>query len=119
MGELHEDITPDEYAAILSGPRLLGPRRLKSQHLLGGAKWEQQRDGSITVTHQVHVLYQLYTDESLSEVANKGHAHGTVQHGFRKIDGAWKLNIVVPKLNRFEHDLFGTLNPLEDEKKSG
>lgn len=76
MGELHEDITPDEYAAILSGPRLLGPKRLKSQHLLGGAKWEQQRDGSITVTHQIHVLYQLYTDESLSEVANKGHAHG-------------------------------------------
>jgi scytalone dehydratase len=119
MGELHEDITPDEYAAILSSPKLLGPKRLKCQHLLGGAKWEQQSDGSITVTHQIHVLHQLYTDESLSEVANKGHAHGTTQHGYRKIDGVWKLDVVVPKLNWFEHDLFGTLNPPEDENKSG
>jgi scytalone dehydratase len=43
-------------------------------------------------------------------VVNKGHGHGTTQHWYRKIEGAWKIVGVAPSLNWFEYDLFGTLN---------
>jgi scytalone dehydratase len=111
MGELSDDLTPEAYVAILSSSKLLGDKPLKTQHLLGGSKWEQLSDGSVTVTHQIRVAHQRYTDETLSEVKNKGHAHGTTQHWYRKIDGAWKLEGVAPMLNFAEYDLFGTLNP--------
>lgn len=118
MGELHENLSPDGYAAILSDLKLLGSRRLKTQHLLGGSKWERLDNGSILVAYQIRVAHQRYTDESLSEVAKKGHAHGVTQHWYRKIDGAWKLEGVAPTLNFAEYDLFGALSP-EAEEHSG
>ena len=36
-GVLHENLSPDEYVAILSDAKLLGDKRMKTQHLLGGA----------------------------------------------------------------------------------
>jgi scytalone dehydratase len=38
-----------------------------------------------------------------------------VQHCYRKVEGDWKLEGVVPQLEWSEYDLFGTLNPKEEE----
>ena len=115
MGSLHDDLSADDYVAILASPKLLGNKRLKTQHQLGGSKWELLSDGSVLVSHQIRVAHQRYTDESLSEVANKGHAHGVTQHWCREIDGAWKLEGVASKLNFAEYDLFGTLKLIRKE----
>ena len=61
----------------------------------------------------MRVAHQRYTEESLTKVASKGHGHGVVQHGYRKIGGVWLLELVVPGLHWSEYDLFGTLNPNE------
>jgi scytalone dehydratase len=61
------------------------------------------------------VAHQRYVDEDLAVVANKGHGHGVTQHWYRKIEGIWKLEGVAPKLEWSEYDLFGTLNPKEEE----
>ncbi|KAI9660351.1 MAG: hypothetical protein M1821_009701 [Bathelium mastoideum] len=110
-GELHENLSPDDYVAILSSMKPLGDTRMKTQHFLGASKWERLSDGSVQVDHQIRVAHQRYKNEELVEVVNKGHAHGVTQHVYRKIDGTWKLVGVAPSLNWFEHDLFGTLNP--------
>jgi scytalone dehydratase len=111
QGALQENLSPDDFVATLAGPTLLGDKTLKTQHLIGGAKWEVLSDGTVQVSHQIRVAHQRYTTEDLTVVANKGHAHGVTQHWFRKIDGFWKLEGVAPKLEFYEYDLFGTLNP--------
>lgn len=113
-GALHEDLSPTEYAAILSDKKLLGDKRLKTQHLLGRGKWEVLSNGTVHIWHQIRVAHQRYTNEDLAVVENKGHAHGTTQHWYRKIEGTWKLEGVEPQLEFTEYDLFGTLNPKED-----
>lgn len=71
QGDLHEKISPTDYANILIG--VIGDQRLKTQHLLSGSKWVRQPDGTIQVWHQMRVAHQRYADGSLSEVVNKGH----------------------------------------------
>jgi scytalone dehydratase len=115
-GVLHKDVSPEEYSAVLKGA--IGDPCLKTQHLLSGSKWQRQPDHTIQVWHQMRVAHQRYTDESLTQVVNKGHGHGVVQHGYRKIDGVWKLELVVPVLHWSEYDLFGTLNPSEGTELS-
>jgi scytalone dehydratase len=115
QGSLHENLTPEEYVAILSDAKLLGDKRMKTQHLLGGSKWERSSDGTVQVGYQVRVAHQRYADEDLAVVVNKGHGYGRVQHWYRKIEGNWKLEGVVPQLEWSEYDLFGTLNPKEEE----
>ena len=41
--------------------------------------------------HQLRVPHQRYTDETMTKVAVKGHAHGTNQHWYKKVDGKWKF----------------------------
>ena len=61
------------------------------------------------------MAHQRYTNEDLAVVANKGHAHGATQLWYKKVGGNWKLEGVVPNLEWFEHDLFGTLDPGDEE----
>ena len=110
-GSLHESLTPEEYAAILTG--VIGDKRLMTQHHLGGSKWERLSDGTVRAWHQLRIAHQRYADESLSVVVNHGHGHGVVQHGYRKINGAWKLEMVVPDNHWSEYDLMGTVSPKE------
>ncbi|EHK17232.1 uncharacterized protein TRIVIDRAFT_173780 [Trichoderma virens Gv29-8] len=112
-GVLHENLTPEEYSTILIG--VIGDKRLKTQHFLGGAQWELLSDGSVRVAHQIRVAHQRYADETLAEVTNKGHAHGVTTHWYKKIDGVWKLEGVAPRLEFSEYDLFGTLAPPKDD----
>ncbi|KAH8696562.1 Scytalone dehydratase [Talaromyces proteolyticus] len=115
QGDLHKNLSPDAYVEILASAKYLGSKRLKTQHFLGSAKWERLDDGSVRVTHQIRVAHQRYTDDELSAVANKGHAHGVTTHWFRKFEGAWKIEGVAPQLDFAEYDLFGTLNPTDEE----
>ena len=115
QGSLHEHLSPDAFVAILSSEEILGRKRLKTQHLLGGAKWERQDDGAVRAWHQIRAAHQRYVDDELTAVANKGHAHGVTQHLYRKVDGAWKLEGVAPKLEWAEYDLFGTLGSKNEE----
>ncbi|KAK2603903.1 hypothetical protein QQS21_003938 [Conoideocrella luteorostrata] len=114
-GELHEKLSPEDYVVILSGVKILGNKLLKTQHLLGGAKWECLSDGGVKVEHQLRVAHQRYTNDEFSEVANKGHGHGAVALWYRKFEGMWKIEGVAPRLGWFEYDLFGTLDPNGDE----
>lgn len=52
----------------------------------------------------MRVPHQRYTDESKTEVAVKGHAHGTNQHWYRKIDGVWKFAGLAPEIKWGEFD---------------
>lgn len=115
-GALHESLTPDEYVAILSSPSLIGDKELMSQHLLGQGRWERLGDDSVTVMHQIRVAHQRYSDESFTTVVNHGHSHATVQHWYRRFEGGWKLEGVLPQLGWSEYDLFGTLHP---DRKGG
>lgn len=115
LGTLHDDLTPDAYVAILSDVKVLGSKRLKTQHLLGASKWERLSDESVLVSHQIRAAHQRFADDGLSEVATKGHAHGVVQHWYRKIEGAWKLEGVAPHPNWSEYDFPGVLTPQEGE----
>lgn len=110
---VHENLSPDEYSTILID--LIGDKRLKTQHLLGGAQWERSSDDAVKVTHQIRVAHQRYVDESLAKVSNKGHGHGTVTHWYKKIDGVWKLEGVAPKLEWDEFDILATLTPPEEK----
>lgn len=111
---MHENLSPDEYVAILSDVKLLGGKRLKTQHLIGGSKWELSGDGSVHAWHQLRVAHQRYADDDLQVVANKGHGYGLVQHWYRRIGGEWKIESVAPQLEWSEYDLFGTLNPKDE-----
>jgi len=106
--ELHENLSPTEYVAILK--KALGNERLKTQHFLGKGKWERLSDDSVHVEHQIRAAHVLYVDENLMVEKNRGHGHGSMNHWFRKIDGIWKLEGVKPELVFAEHDLFGTVN---------
>ena len=116
-GDLHESLTPDAFAAIISSPKVIGDERIKTQHLLGGAEWELLKDGSVHVSHQTRVAHQRYDSKDVmsANVVNKGHAYGVIEHWYRKLEGTWKLEGVKPKLEWTEYDLFGTLAPPEEK----
>lgn len=91
LGKLWEAMPAAEYVAMASDPHVLGDPLLKTQHFIGASKWEKVSDTEVIGWHQLRVPHQRYTDESKSKVAVKGHAHGTNQHWYRKVDGTWKF----------------------------
>ena len=81
----------DEYVAMASDPHVLGDPLLKTQHFIGASKWEMVSDDEAVGWHQLRVPHQRYTDETRREVKVKGHAHGSNQHWYKKVDGTWKF----------------------------
>lgn len=108
-----EDLTPDAYVAILSSPGVLGNPLLKSQHLIGSKKYELLEDGRIRVHNQIRVAHQLYNDDELTAVRNKGHGHGVAIHTYEKVEGEWKLAITASTSEWSEFDLAGLLSGKE------
>ncbi|KAL7934621.1 Scytalone dehydratase [Trichoderma chlorosporum] len=108
-GELHENLTPEAYSTILIG--MIGDKRLRTQHFLGAAQWEVLSDGRVRVAHQIRAVHQRYTDETLTELVNKGHGLGVTVHWYEKVNGVWKLEGVQPRLDISEFDIYGTLAP--------
>ena len=104
LDKIWEALPADEYVAMASDPHVLGDPLLKTQHFIGSSKWEKVSDTEAIGWHQIRVPHQKYTDESRSEIAVKGHAHGSNQHWYRKIDGTWKFAGLAPLIRWGEFD---------------
>ena len=84
---------------------MLGDPLLKTQHFIGSSKWEKVSDTEVIGWHQLRVPHQRYTDETKTQVAVKGHAHGTNQHWYKKVDGKWKFAGLAVEIKWAEFDL--------------
>ena len=104
LDKMWEAMPADEYVAMASDPHVLGDPLLKTQHFIGASRWEKVSDSEVVGWHQLRVPHQRYTDETKTEVAIKGHAHGTNQHWYRKIDGQWKFAGLAPEIRWGEFD---------------
>ena len=104
LDKMWEAMPADEYVAMASDPHVLGDPLLKTQHFIGASRWEKFSDTEVVGWHQLRVPHQRYTDETRTEVAIKGHAHGTNQHWYRKIDGSWKFAGLAPEIRWGEFD---------------
>jgi scytalone dehydratase len=104
LDKLWEAMPAEEFVAMASDPKVLGNPLLKTQHFIGGTKWEKVSDEEIIGWHQLRVPHQKYTDATMCEVAVKGHAHSTNQHWYRKIDGEWKFAGLNPEIRWSEFD---------------
>ena len=104
LDKMWEAMPADEYVAMASDPHVLGDPLLKTQHFIGASRWEKVSDTEVVGWHQLRVPHQRYTDETRTEVALKGHAHGTNQHWYRKIDGFWKFAGLAPEIRWGEFD---------------
>lgn len=94
-----------EFVQMASSPHFLGNKRLKTQHLVGGAtKWRKTGDGDMTGYHQMRVAHQKYEDDELARVALKGHAHGMATVRYRKVEGIWKFAGIEPGIRWSEYD---------------
>lgn len=94
----------DEFIKMASDPNVLGDKTLKTQHFCGASKFEKVSDDEIMAWHQLRVPHQKYTDETMSKIAVKGHAHSTNTHWYKKIDGVWKFAGLSPDIRWFEYD---------------
>ena len=104
LDKMWDDMPADEYVAMASDPHVLGDPLLKTQHFIGASRWEKMSDTEVVGWHQLRVPHQRYTDDTRTEVAMKGHAHGTNQHWYRKIDGLWKFAGLAPEIRWGEFD---------------
>ena len=104
LDKVWEALPAAEYVAMASDPHVLGNPLLKTQHFIGSSKWEYVSDTEVIGWHQLRVPHQRYTDDSRNEVAVKGHAHGSNQHWYRKIDGVWKFAGLAPIIRWGEFD---------------
>ena len=105
LDKLWEALPADEYVAMASDPHVLGDPLLKTQHFIGSSKWEKVSDTEAIGWHQLRVPHQKYTDETKTVVAVKGHAHGSNQHWYKKIDGKWKFAGLAVEIRCAEFDL--------------
>lgn len=105
LDKLWEALPADEYVAMASDPHVLGDPLLKTQHFIGSSKWEKVSDTEAIGWHQLRVPHQKYTDETKTAVAVKGHAHGTNQHWYKKVDGKWKFAGLAVEIKWGEFDL--------------
>lgn len=104
LDKIWEAMPADEYVAMASDPHVLGDPLLKTQHFIGSSKWEKVSDTEAIGWHQLRVPHQKYTDESRTDIAVKGHAHGSNQHWYRKVDGVWKFAGLAPIIRWGEFD---------------
>jgi scytalone dehydratase len=104
LNKLWPAMPAEDFIAMISSPTVLGDKRLKTQHFCGASKFEKVSDDEILGYHQLRVPHQKYTDETLSEVKVKGHAHSTNTHWYKKVDGGWKFAGLSPDIRWFEYD---------------
>ena len=93
-----------DFLAMASSPKFVGNPLLKTQHLVGLSTWAKVSEVEVVGTHQLRVAHQKYTEESLSAVAIKGHAHGTATVWYRRVEGVWKFAGLKPNLRWSEYD---------------
>ena len=94
----------DDFVAMASDPKVLGDKKLKTQHFCGASKWEKVSDTEIIGYHQLRVPHQKYTDDTCTTVAVKGHAHSSNTHWYKQVNGVWKFAGLNPDIRWFEYD---------------
>ena len=94
----------EEFIGMISDKSVLGNPLLKTQHFIGGTKWEKTGEDTITGYHQLRVPHQRYADASRKEVECKGHAHSYNIHWYKRIDGEWKFAGLCPEIKWGEFD---------------
>jgi len=104
LDKIWEAMPAEEYLAMISDKNVLGNPVLRTQHFVGATKWEKVSDTEVIGYHQLRVPHQVYSDETLSEVKVKGHAHSTNTHWYRKVDGVWKFAGLCPDIRWCEYD---------------
>ncbi|OKP13152.1 Scytalone dehydratase [Penicillium subrubescens] len=98
------DMKAEDFLAMMSSPTLVGDPLVRTQHLLGGARYEKVSHSEITAVHQIRAAHQRYVDIDRTTVAYQGHNYGSVKHWYKRIDGVWKLAGVQPESYWLEHD---------------
>lgn len=104
LDKIWEAMPASDFLAMISDNAVLGNPLLRTQHFIGGTRWEKVSDDEIIGYHQLRVPHQKYTDSSLKEVAVKGHAHSTNTHWYKKVDGVWKFAGLCPNIRWSEYD---------------
>lgn len=93
-----------DFVTMVSSPSVLGNPLLKTQHFIGGTRWEKVSATEIVGWHQLRVPHQRYADASLTAIAVKGHAHSTNQHWYRKVGDVWLFAGLNPDIRWGEFD---------------
>ncbi|KAJ4389521.1 hypothetical protein N0V93_006991 [Gnomoniopsis smithogilvyi] len=110
QGQLWEALPAEKFVAMVSGENFLGDEALKTQHFIGVTKWTRVDDQHMVSHQQMRVAHQKYADNTLDQVAVKGHAHGNSEVHYRLVDGEWKFAGLIPGVWWTEYDyekLFG------------
>jgi scytalone dehydratase len=96
-------MTSPEFLAMVTDVNFLGDPCVKTQHLLGFAKWVKVSEDEVVGHIQIRAAHQVYTSVDLSQVKLKGHSHATNEFYFSKVDGVWKFAGLKPKVHWNEH----------------
>ncbi|EON99145.1 putative scytalone dehydratase protein [Phaeoacremonium minimum UCRPA7] len=102
LDKIWEAMPAEEFIAMISDKSVLGNPLLKTQHFIGGTRWEKVSDTEVIGHHQLRVPHQVYTDATMTEVRVKGHAYSYNKHWYRKVDGEWKFAGLCPDIRWFE-----------------
>ncbi|KAG6365742.1 hypothetical protein INS49_007353 [Diaporthe citri] len=104
LDKLWPAMPAEEFVAMISDEAVLGNPLLRTQHFVGGSRWEKVSDTEVIGHHQLRVPHQVYTDATLKEVKVKGHAHSYNMHWYRKVDGVWKFAGLNPDIRWSEYE---------------
>ncbi|KAF4856122.1 Scytalone dehydratase [Colletotrichum siamense] len=104
LDKIWEAMPAEEFIAMISDKSVLGNPLLKTQHFIGGTRWEKVSDTEVIGHHQLRVPHQKYTDASRKTVAVKGHAHSYNMHWYKKVNGVWKFAGLNPEIRWSEYD---------------
>jgi len=115
LNKIWEAMPAEDFIAMISSPTVLGNPLLKTQHFIGGTRWERISETEIIGWHQLRVPHQVYTDASMTEVKVKGHAHSANQHWYRKVDGVWKFAGLNPDIRWSEYQFDKVFESGRDE----
>ncbi|KAI6459931.1 succinate dehydrogenase flavoprotein subunit [Pyricularia oryzae] len=94
----------EEFVGMVSSKQVLGDPTLRTQHFIGGTRWEKVSEDEVIGYHQLRVPHQRYKDTTMKEVTMKGHAHSANLHWYKKIDGVWKFAGLKPDIRWGEFD---------------
>ncbi|KAJ9376754.1 hypothetical protein DTO063F5_8656 [Paecilomyces variotii] len=98
------EMPAEEFVEMIRSPKLLGDPLVRTQHLMGAAKYERVSETEIVGHHQIRAAHQRYANLDHTVVEEKGHGHACVKHWYKKIDGRWKLAGVCPRVYWNEHN---------------
>ncbi|KAJ4392328.1 Scytalone dehydratase [Gnomoniopsis smithogilvyi] len=104
LNKIWEAMPASDFLAMISDTSVLGNPLLRTQHFIGGSRWEKVSETEVIGHHQLRVPHQIYTDASLKEVRIKGHAHSYNKHWYRKVDGVWKFAGLAPEIRWGEYE---------------